>query len=1134
MNETEIGSLAINLQIKLDALEKDINTAKKKLQEIEESNKKVEESNKGLEGSYLAMSAVAIASLVKIAGVIKDCVNEYNTYTQAMSSLQDVANHTGQSMSDFSDIMSEFSTYMTQDDLAATIKNFTLMGYSADETRKMIEALTNSAIKNRNANYTVSQAVKVASDGYKQGLSTLSDSAGVTENLSVMLDTYAKSIGKTASQLTETEKNQAYLNRTMIAAEPFAGAMAGYMDTLAGKQGAYAQAMRETQVAYAEALEPILSEGIVKMTNLLNVLTGFIDSNPALVSGITAGALTLGVATVAIIALKKGVEAFSKSVTIATIKQKGFNAALEANPVIAAVSLLTTLIGVTVGITSAVGSYREAQERLNEVNKIAEEIENGKYKYTSENAQKVQENVENIKKQIELQEQIIEKEREMQKISAEQKQYGGFGKNADYDKWKELDNQWQQLYKTQKELKDKLKEAQKETSNYGNTVGELNQKLQTQQKYLDDYNAIQDANIMLDTEVIRKKKQEASQVILTAKEHRKYIDVIKNGNKDTEDYITAVENLAKVYPEAVSASGPLISELEMLIQTEEETANETYNASQSIIQDYKNILNSILQDESKSKIKQVAENLAIPVDDLIPKLKNAISLYEVLYGKTAEEMGGTYTSKKTTGGTSAYQNKALDDYKKQIEYKKNLNKISAEEEIKMYEYALKNLAKINDEKMDLEVEIYQLRKQLIEDYIDAEKDALDKRTEDSERWIEEQKLSAKEQEEAYNRIITYHKEYLDKMVADERLSLEQKNTIWREEINLIKDYQAQIRDLRIETVDNTYEALKNALTEQANQLQEVEENAINKSLESLENSKNKKIDMINVEYNARIKAIDDELKALEESEKEKNRLEEQEDYKKKKKRLEGLIAYEHDAVTKATYEKELAKLNEDYQKTLDEQTLEDKKQALSIEKDNLKEEQQNKIDSINTKYEKEKEYLNNRLVVIQENYDKEREMADKNAQMMLLNTEAHQDEIINLLKTYGDEYELLGTTWGERVVEAFEDKVKGIVSTVENLNTQLNKAIEVKMSNIANSSANGVTSAEIAAKKAYSEVNKEEIAAIAKANGVDLSVAESMYKSGTTVIQNNNFNVPVEKPSTLLEKTKNTLQSLGELLRRAQ
>lgn len=126
-NETEIGSLAINLKMKLGELEKGIETAKKKLQEIESQNKLVENSNKNLEGSYLAMSATAVLALVKIGSTIKDCVNEYNTYIQSMNSLKSISEYTGQSMEEFSEIMKDFDSYMTQADLATTIKNFSLI-----------------------------------------------------------------------------------------------------------------------------------------------------------------------------------------------------------------------------------------------------------------------------------------------------------------------------------------------------------------------------------------------------------------------------------------------------------------------------------------------------------------------------------------------------------------------------------------------------------------------------------------------------------------------------------------------------------------------------------------------------------------------------------------------------------------------------------------------------------------------------------------------------------------------------------------------------------------------------------------------------------------------------------------------
>ena len=270
-SETQIGKLVIDLQIKTQALEKGLVTAKKKIQELENSNKQLENSNKNVDASFIAMSATAVLALNQIVGAIKSGIKEYNSYTQAMSGLQNIADYTGQDMNKLTSIMQKFTKYgLTQSDIATAIKNFSLMGYTAEETEQMIMALTESAISNRQACYSVSEAVKMASEGYKNGISTLSDAAGVTENLSVMETKYAESIGKTASQLTEAEKNQAYLNRTMAATVPFAGATAEYMNNLAGKEGLFNQAMRETQIAYAEALEPSLKNLLESGINVLN------------------------------------------------------------------------------------------------------------------------------------------------------------------------------------------------------------------------------------------------------------------------------------------------------------------------------------------------------------------------------------------------------------------------------------------------------------------------------------------------------------------------------------------------------------------------------------------------------------------------------------------------------------------------------------------------------------------------------------------------------------------------------------------------------------------------------------------------------------------------------------------------
>lgn len=72
MNETVIGELAINLKMKLEGLEKGLDIAKKKLQEIEKQNEQVQNSNKNLDTSFIAMSASIMFSLKQITGAIQE------------------------------------------------------------------------------------------------------------------------------------------------------------------------------------------------------------------------------------------------------------------------------------------------------------------------------------------------------------------------------------------------------------------------------------------------------------------------------------------------------------------------------------------------------------------------------------------------------------------------------------------------------------------------------------------------------------------------------------------------------------------------------------------------------------------------------------------------------------------------------------------------------------------------------------------------------------------------------------------------------------------------------------------------------------------------------------------------------
>ena len=1043
-NETKVGQLVIDLKIKTEALEKGLETAKQKLQEIEQNNKQVENSNKSLDASYLAMSATAVLALGKIVGIIKECIDEYNSYTQAMSSLQNVSEYTGQSMQDFGNIMSKFGSYMTKADLATTIKNFSLMGFTAEQTEQMIEALTNSAIRNRNANYTVSEAVRVASEGYRQGLSTLSDSAGVTENLSVMLDNYARSIGKMASQLTDAEKNQAYLNRTMYAAEPFASAMSDYMDTLAGKQGQYSQAMRETQVAYAEALEPVMSKMLEGGTETLNLLNSLISQNPTLTAGMTTFAITLTTVTVALVALSKAKKAYAEATGVATLSTKAFTTALLSNPIFVIAATIATVISGISMLCSAIKENEEAQTKLNEVTETYKELQEGTYGYTDKNISDMEKRKSDIEEQIELYKKLTE---------AQQSYYNELN-NSDSDQgfWQKLwGNLTQNISGTNKDIeeqKKKLNEARKSSANYGNSLEELNKRLEETSKYLDEANAIKKISKGLDTETIKKQQQEAAQLKINADQMQEYLNIVRNGNESTTEYQNAVKALAQAYPEAANAEGIIIEQAQNLINAEKLKADTAWNTSKETIQSYIDIINAALQSESTQR--QIAQNIGISYEELTPKLQSVLSLLQTMAGYQATDVPNvtpvSISKPKTTSSSSTYSNKKLDNYKKEIEHKKALDQISIKEEIQMYEYALRNYAKTSDEKMELREKIYDLNKELA----NKEKDILDQQTEDYENYIQDVKnargsaYDIVEQTADYNKIIQMHKNYLNQIMKDERLSLDERKDIYREELNTIREYEQKKRDLRVEQIDNTVSQLTNAITKQLEEMQEKDKAFIDKQLEEVEKLKEARLNAINAEYDAKIEAIEKELEALDKAEQQKTRDEEDAEYDKKKRRLEELIAFEHDATTKANYQKELDKLVAEYQKTLDSRALEDKKEALNNQKELLQKEQDDKTQTVEDEADRQKELYNKQLEDLEDYYSKQINKAQETAKKMLLNVEQNQDKILSLLKSYGDAYEITGQTLGEKLAQGIND---GITSKIENMIQRVQDTINAGMEN---------------------------------------------------------------------------------------
>lgn len=169
--ETQIGALVIDLKTRVEGLEKGFETAKKKLQEMEQQNNKIQQSNKNLDASFIAMSAVAVASIAKIVSAIDDGVKKYNGYVNSMNALQKTAKATDNSMSDIKDTIEDVNKLKLMDeaDLNSSIKNLLLYGYTAEQAADILKVLQDVAVGNRQESYSLSEAVRVTTERYQNG-----------------------------------------------------------------------------------------------------------------------------------------------------------------------------------------------------------------------------------------------------------------------------------------------------------------------------------------------------------------------------------------------------------------------------------------------------------------------------------------------------------------------------------------------------------------------------------------------------------------------------------------------------------------------------------------------------------------------------------------------------------------------------------------------------------------------------------------------------------------------------------------------------------------------------------------------------------------------------------------------------
>lgn len=278
---------------KLGIASAEIDKITKELQEASTEGDKAAKSFGGIETALTALGAGAAAA--GLARTVTTLVTEANALGNALTGVKQVAAALGHDVGNVSAATEELAKrgVLSLAESATAIKTALATGYELDESITLINTLTDAAAYNREAHLGWGEAVVTAVQGIKAGNSTLTDAAGITTNLSVMQDRYAKSIGTTAAKLTESQKAQAAYNGMIAEASLFAGNADAALEGYTGTNNSFKKSIEAARVELGEAYLPVIQNIIETITPMIQQFTSWVTANKEVVVGITAAGFAI-------------------------------------------------------------------------------------------------------------------------------------------------------------------------------------------------------------------------------------------------------------------------------------------------------------------------------------------------------------------------------------------------------------------------------------------------------------------------------------------------------------------------------------------------------------------------------------------------------------------------------------------------------------------------------------------------------------------------------------------------------------------------------------------------------------------------------------------------------------------------
>ena len=367
----------------------------------------------------------------------------------------------------------------------------------------------------------------------------------------------------------------------------------------------------------------------------------------------------------------------------------------------------------------------------------------------------------------------------------------------------------------------------------------------------------------------------------------------------------------------------------------------------------------------------------------------------------------------------------------------------------------------------------------------------DEEAEAARRAAEEAERRRREALEADYRLIE-HRRHMNEITFEEELAqleaLRGKHQMNAEEImdweEKVYDLQQEIRERDAESLDQLSDSVIDALENRYQAMLDGEIDRLEQSREAWQTWRDDSV-----------RAVEDQIAALDRLATAQDREKQDAEELRKIEKLRQQIAYEQDDYNRAKLRQQLDQALESREERLARLELEDQKEALRAQIDQIEQAAESGLSALDREQE-----------AIEAAYADRMEEAALRAEAEKLILSQSQDELLSLLEQYAPDYDALGQTLGEKLLDGFARGAGDVAAWFEDFSARLAGA-QAQMAALAQSAADTFYDGRRTAQ-----------------------AAQSPATPAVTVNQTVEFNQPVETPAQVARRMEEVNEALAMML----